>query len=302
MVRLGDDLQPAILHLIVVRTSPGHVKSMISIPQLKSSLAQPLGISKTTFYRAVDTLKPAKRFLAPAPLLSKLREIGVIPAKTPRCEAISLHSASIVLKALQVKSSIVESMLQKVEATLVPQTSPSSSEKDPPLQANIESPPKGQATVPPPPAEDPLEDPPIIDQSQATPSDSAYYHPSSIDVDADLDYPSTEATARYGLNTIRNKAERQACMSFIQLDMASFQQWSQQVYQPGRDPKKFKQQGKATFESTKQRIHEFLGYLYNCQNVARPTLQMYSDSSLFQSFMGFLATRGIDKAGTLKVC
>lgn len=301
--------------MIRVRIDKTHVKNMVSVPQLKANVASPLGISKTSYYRAVDNLNSNKRYQAPPELFAKLKDIGSIANKSPKCEVISLKTASKLLKSLQVQPGVIASLLQKTEATLVP-PSPSSSpqlsgENDLELQLKSDPAPEGQQ-----------DDQPIADsqahssllgeqfeyqteQEQQDIAGPEFYHPSSIEIEDSEWGPSNagyqETMARYGLNTIKNKSERAACMGLIQLDVESFQKWSQQVYQPGRDPKRFKQQGKSTFESTKQRVHEYLGYLYHYKSVARPTLQMYSDSGLFQSFMGFMATRGIDKAGTLKV-
>lgn len=301
--------------MIRVRIDKTHVKNMVTVPQLKANVASPLGISRTTYYRAVDNLNSNKRYQAPPDLFAKLKEIGSIAIKSPKCEVISLKTASKVLKSLQVQSEVIASLLQKTEATLVP-PSPSSSpqpigENEPELQVNSDPAPEGQEDdqqLANSQAHSGLLEEQVefqAEQAQQGFAEPDFYHPSSIEIeDSEWDPTSTgyqETMARYGLNTIKNKSERSACVGLIQLDMDSFQKWSQQIYQPGRDSKKFKQQGKSTFESTKQRVHEYLGYLYHYKSVARPTLQMYSDSGLFQSFMGFLATRGIDKAGTLKV-
>lgn len=90
----------------------------------------------------------SKRYQAPPDLFAKLNDIGSIANKCPKCEVISLKTASKVLKSLQVQSEVITSLLQKTEATLVPPP-PSSLPKpagdnEPELQANSGPAPEGQ--------------------------------------------------------------------------------------------------------------------------------------------------------------
>lgn len=106
--------------------------------------------------------------------------------------------------------------------------------------------------------------------------------------------------ARYGINTIKDIQERKHCMDYLQLSMQSFKSWSTSMYQKGR-PLDLKQQSEATFQSTKQKIHEYLGFLYHFKQVKRPGLHHYLEKDYFKAFMAFLTKRKVDKAGHLKV-
>ena len=101
---------------------------------------------------------------------------------------------------------------------------------------------------------------------------------------------------RYGLNTIKNDRERRQCMDSIKIDMEALLEWSKAVYKAGR-PSELRSLGKNSLESLRQRVHEFLGYLYNFKEVARPSLDEYVDEQHFSDFMDFVQERGLDKPG-----
>jgi hypothetical protein len=105
---------------------------------------------------------------------------------------------------------------------------------------------------------------------------------------------------RYGLNTLKGMGEKEACMEAIKASMEDFREWNQSIYNAGR-PLEMRQQGAKTWEATKQRVHEYLGYLYNFKGVKRPQLTNYLDAQAFVDFMAFVTARGVDKAGHTKV-
>jgi hypothetical protein len=107
-------------------------------------------------------------------------------------------------------------------------------------------------------------------------------------------------TGRYGLNTIKDKEERRACMGRIEASMNAFKEWSCAVFSGDR-PSDLKMQSAKTFDGTRQRVHEFLGYVYHYKNVSRPSLEAYLDGAHFADFMAYLKARNLDKAGHLKV-
>ncbi|KIY91723.1 hypothetical protein MNEG_16241 [Monoraphidium neglectum] len=93
--------------------------------------------------------------------------------------------------------------------------------------------------------------------------------------------------------------EKEACMEAIKASMEDFREWNQSIYNAGR-PLEMRQQGTKTWEATKQRVHEYLGYLYNFKGVKRPQLANYLDAQAFADFMAFVTARGVDKAGHTK--
>ena len=106
---------------------------------------------------------------------------------------------------------------------------------------------------------------------------------------------------RYGLNTIKDKKERAACMEHISGSMQAFQNWSCETFRTDR-PADFSMQAATTFDGTRQRVHEYLGFVYHFQRRRpMPSLQDYLDAPYFAEFMAFLGTRNVDKAGHLKV-
>lgn len=83
----------------------------MALPQLNSNVVQPLGRSRSAFYRAVDSLPAGKAKRAPTDVLQELKRCSAIPAKTSLCDLVTLATAAQLLQALQVPRPVVESLL-----------------------------------------------------------------------------------------------------------------------------------------------------------------------------------------------
>lgn len=314
-VTLRHDLPPARVHLILQRHSSDTISEMIALAELKSTIAKPLGISRSTFYRALQVLPPKKRKEGPTTLLTPLKDAGALPVKTSSFELVSLGSAAKLLKAARVPKLVVESLLAKVEAAVPSDssdtsdcgdtrdtsdtidccdTSDSKDHRDIRDNRDTRDTRDTSATV--------------VTSDTSDSGDSGVSGDTTSDISDTKDVMETDVQeiesrdvgARYGLNSIKNKRERQACLANIMVQMQQFQQWSMAIYQPGR-PTDLKQQSSGTFESQRQRVHEYLGYLYHYKEVTRPTLNDYLNTSYFSNFREFLTKRGLDKAGHTKV-
>lgn len=290
------------LHLLVTRKSHNKVRELVALPQLKHSVTSPLGISRTAFYRAAEDLPATKRKSAGPTMLVALKKLGAIPHKSSKCELVSLSAAAKMLRAAAVPSAVVESMLARQEL-VVHESSASSSSSDDVTNDDVTSDDvivEDDYNPQPPEAGDPEEgdqsdhdldpEPDLLEDLEGTQEPDLGDQPQ--------DQPQLLA-GRYGLNSIKDPRERRACMDAITPHMSSLQTWSHAIYQPGR-PNDMRQLGAKSWESQRQRVHEYLGYLYHHQGVYRPTLGDYLNITTFTAFMDFIKSRGVDKAAHTK--
>ncbi|KAI8471902.1 MAG: hypothetical protein J3K34DRAFT_392575, partial [Monoraphidium minutum] len=301
-VQLQGQQPRAVLHLLVTRKSHNKVRELVALPQLKHSVTSPLGISRTAFYRAAEDLLATKRKSAGPTMLVALKKLGAIPHKSSKCELVSLSAAAKMLRAAAVPSAVVESMLARQEL-VVHESSASSSSSDDVTNDDVTS---DDVIVeddynPQPPEAGDLEEgdqsdhdldpePDLLEDLEGTQEPDLGDQPQ--------DQPQLLA-GRYGLNSIKDPRERRACMDAITPHMSSLQTWSHAIYQPGR-PNDMRQLGAKSWESQRQRVHEYLGYLYHHQGVYRPTLGDYLNITTFTAFMDFIKSRGVDKAAHTK--
>ena len=284
---------------------------------------QPLGISRSAFYRAVDTLPPRKTARAPTALLQQLKKCTAITPKAAVCDLVSLATAARLLQALHVPKTVVDSLLHKHPAVCLEDSSSwdgSSSTSDP-SSTDDEASASGQQHEEGDDEEMPDDDGSSSSSSISSSSSSSSGHSTSSDSvqegsssdeasqgggdDAEAAGPaavpadSVQLQGRYGLTSIKSSKEKHACISHIRLQMADLQEWSQSLFQPGR-PQQLRQMGKASWDTHRQRVHEYLGYLYHYQQVSRPSLHAYLNQQHFTAFMAFLTARGVDKGGHTK--
>lgn len=292
----------------MVKKGSQGVKDYLALAQLKSNLVLPLGISRSAFYRAVEALPSSKTKRAPSGIMHDLKDCQALLGKTSVCDLVSLSTAAHLLKTLKVPSLVVESLLLKHEVVIV---SESTSDME---DASSES---GDDITPTPDfelqdeeefgEEEEEEDTPEEEEEEDPEEqhDSEEQEPSEQESDGvtEQDYNAAmvaaQLQARYGLTSIKDKRERAACLSTISLDMDSLQAWSQATFQPGR-PKDMRQMGTTSWQTHKQRVHEYLGYLYHYQGIKRPTMRDYLHQQHFSGFMSFIKERGLDKAGHIK--
>lgn len=109
-VDLGREHKPTSLTVIEVNASKGTTKTFVPAPQLKLNVCFALGISKSTFYRALYKLRSNKRVEAPLHLLQSLKASRCIPFKSPTCVVLSLNSCHKVLGTLNIPKAVVNSL------------------------------------------------------------------------------------------------------------------------------------------------------------------------------------------------
>lgn len=228
-----------------------------------------------------------KKRAAPLHLVTTLKKIGGISHTSPKCELVTMTTAAKLLTKLNIPQLVVDSLLAKVCASdFLSDTDESGS----PSESGADS----DSDVPI------SEDESLEEDEGLQESDPADEEPLADDVAVHEPVPVTSSKPpRYGLTSIKRKQERQACLNNIQLQVNDFKAWSQALYQPGR-PSDLLQQGSKTWESQQKRVYEYLGYLYHCLDINRPTLDHYMDIDYFLGFLDFLKGRGVDKAGHTK--
>ena len=288
IVKLGGTLPPTMLHLTTFKVSSTTTKEFVPLPELRSNITQPMGVSKSTLYKKLDGLVGDKRREAPLHLLATLKRIGAVPHKSPKCELVTLVTAVKLLNVLHVSQVVTNSLMAKVLATDYLSSSSSSDSSDDDVATDDMSDDADDVEV--------IED----DDESGAPAPVADQGADDLADLADLaDQEAVLDASRYGLTSIKSSNKKKACMSVIQLEMTHFQAWSQALYQPGR-PLEFKQQSSKTWESQQKRVYEYLGYLYHHRSIPRPRLTNYLNTEDFTTFLDFLKARGVDKAGHTK--
>ena len=291
-------MPPTILHVIVQRLTSDKVKDLVIVPQLRLNITKPLGISKCAFYRKYNELPSDKRSVAPAPLLSSLRKVGAVTNHAPRCEVVTMTTAAKLLRLCQVPRSVVDSVMAKVDAaTYLSTTSDDTGESSDTSESSDTNDSSGGGD-----SADDHESSEGANDSEG--EGDVIESPGDSEGDSEVVVtnpppPQQAEAGRYGLTSIKNIKERGACMNNIQLHMSHLKSWSQALYQPGR-PADLRQQSSKTWESQQKRVYEYLGYLYHHKSVPRPNLTNYLDTHDFMSFLDFLRSRGVDKAGHTK--
>lgn len=250
------------MHVGVIKETPGYKKHVVAVPQIKVAVVRALGFSSKTFCKALDTLPAEKKQKATPHLVAALREQHALKSQATGCDVVSVHSMCKVLSRLGIPSFVVESLRSREQAAVEPTQAPEEAKANQLAEAKA-----AQATVVP------------WGQAQEAVKNVKF---------------------RYGLSAVADANDKKAIDRHISLDMEDFEGWNTRVFD-ARRPSGLKAQSASTYQGTKQRVNEFLGYMYHFKDNSLPGLDCYLNTMDFAAFIAYLHERGVNKAGLLKV-
>ena len=261
--------------------------AFVALPQVVTNLATPLGISKTRLKAGLKLLKSKKRAnIKPVSkrLTAKLKQHGVIHARAPICNIISMKTLVNLMRLLGCSSGLLAT-LEQPQPSMQPAAKKQQQVPKPlpkPKQAKLQQHHLQQPHFQGPVQQQHHHQHPVVEHHAAGVTSS---FPTTLP-ECTIPCNSHNKRRKYGLSAIKPAYKKEALVKAITPALNSIRDWSMSTIQLDRPlPTSLRT---ITWEKEAKNIMSYLGFLYNFHNIEHPTPAAYLNARLFAAYLAYL--------------